>query len=81
VTKAHHFNDLLAEIPTRDLWLDPRSVLESDSAADQLHAALKTLDDVGSVMAGKPLAAKCSRLMPKLDSEVQALLRPHKDRF
>jgi hypothetical protein len=82
VTEADRFNKLLAQIPRDvDLWEVPRSELEPQSSAAQLHAALKTLDDVGYVTAGKLLAAKRPRLIPILDWKVERLLEPPKDQF
>jgi hypothetical protein len=59
----------------------PRSVVEPRYAADRLHAALKKLDGVGGVTAGKLLAAKRPRLIPILDEKVEGTLKPPKDRF
>ncbi|TDK99183.1 hypothetical protein EI067_06920 [Mycobacterium paragordonae] len=82
VTEADRFNELLAEIPGGvDIWDVPRSVVDPASAAAQLHSALKTLEDVGYVTAGKLLAAKRPRLIPILDWKVESLLAPPRDQF
>jgi Family of unknown function (DUF6308) len=66
VTEADRFNELLAEIPqNHDLREAPRSVVECGSSAAQLHAALKTLDDVGYVTAGKLLAGEAPPTDPE----------------
>ena len=66
VTEADRFNELLAEIPQNlDLREAPRSVVECGSSAAQLHAALKTLDDVGYVTAGKLLAGEAPPTDPE----------------
>lgn len=82
VTEAHRFNELLAKIPRDvDLWDLPRSVVDLQSDAARLHSALKTLDAVGYVTAGKLLAAKRPRLIPILDWKVELLLAPPRDQF
>lgn len=82
VTEGDRFNKMLAKIPRDvDLWEVPRSEVEPQSTAAQLHSALKTLDDVGYVTAGKLLAAKRPRLIPILDWKVERLLEPPKNRF
>lgn len=82
LTDADHFNSHLEQIPDGfDLWELPRSVVESGSAADELHAALKRLDDVAGVKATKLIAAKRPRVIPILDSKVEELLKPPEGRF
>jgi hypothetical protein len=81
-TEADRFNEVLAMIPqSEDLWKLPRSVIEPDSPAAQLHTMLKKLYDVGYVTAGKLLAAKRPQLIPILDSQVERVLKPVKGRF
>jgi hypothetical protein len=81
-TEADRFNGLLQQIPWgADLWNVPRSVIEHGSAADRLHAALRNLDRVDWVTAGKLMAAKRPRLIPVFDNKVKDLLRPPKGQF
>lgn len=51
------------------------------SAADELHAELRTLPEVDWVTAGKLMTAKRPRLIPILDSRVRDLLRPPTELF
>ncbi|BCO62333.1 DUF6308 family protein [Mycobacterium intracellulare] len=82
ITEADQFNGLLAEVPDGiDLWDVPRSDVEPESAAAQLHTALMELKGVGYVTAGKLLAAKRPRLLAILDSGVKRLLVPPKGQF
>ncbi|WP_156671062.1 MULTISPECIES: DUF6308 family protein [unclassified Mycobacterium] len=82
VTEADRFNMMLTKIPKDvDLWQVARSEVEPQSSAAELHAALKSLDGVGYVTAGKLLAAKRPRLIPILDSKVEQLLKPPPNRF
>jgi hypothetical protein len=46
-----------------------------------LHAALKGLDEVGGVTAGKLMAAKRPRLIPVYDAVVGGSLKPPVGRF
>lgn len=82
VSEADRFNKPLTKIPKDvDLWQVARSEVEPQSSSVELHAALKSLDGVGYVTAGKLLAAKRPRLIPILDSKVEQLLQPPPNRF
>lgn len=82
VDKAEDFNVLLGKIPVgQDSWEVSRSVLADDSSAAELHAQLRKLDRVGSVTAGKLMAAKRPRLLPIVDSFVAEVLKPPGGRF
>ena len=82
ITEADHFNEHLAEIPpNKDLWEVPRSVVEDGNPAADLHTRLRGLHYVGSVTAGKLMAAKRPNLIPILDSFVEEELKPPKGRF
>jgi hypothetical protein len=82
LTEADRFNGLLERIPLdTDLWQEDRSVIESGSAAHDLHTALDDLPKVGWVTAGKLMASKRPRLIPILDKEVKRVLKPPKGRF
>ncbi|GJN98641.1 DUF6308 family protein [Mycobacterium marinum] len=76
------FNALLAQIPADDdLWELDRTHIGAHSPAGELFAALKTLDGVGYVKAGKLMAAKRPRLIPILDRQVRELLKPATDAY
>jgi hypothetical protein len=82
VADADRFNRLLQRIPPdADLWTVDRSVIESGSAASDLHSALDDLPKIGWVTAGKLMAAKRPRLIPVYDNEVKRLLKPPSGRF
>ena len=82
VTDADRFNRLLQRVPPdADLWTVDRSVIDSGSAASDLHAALDDLPKIGWVTAGKLMAAKRPRLIPVFDNEVKRVLKPPKERF
>ncbi len=74
--RRRDFNTLLAQIPNDDLWKVDREDIGAHSPAAELFAALKTLDGVGWVKAGKLMAAKRPRLIPILDRHVRKLLKP-----
>jgi hypothetical protein len=77
VTETERFNSLLRQIPRAlDIWDAGRLILGPGSPADDLHAALKDLPDVGPVTAGKLMAAKRPRLIPIFDERVEKLLEP-----
>lgn len=82
IADADRFSSLLQQIPDEvDLWdVDP-SVIDVGSPAAELHAALDGLPHVGWVTAGKLMAAKRPRLIPILDKEVKALLKPPRGGF
>jgi hypothetical protein len=84
ITETEHFNSLLRQIPRDlDIWDAGRMVLGAGSPANDLHTELKTKlkPSVGSVTAGKLLAAKRPRLIPILDERVEDLLKPQSDLF
>ena len=82
ISEANRFNSWLALIPAdKDLWEVERSVVDSDSAADRLHAELDELPKVGWVTASKLIAAKRPRLIPILDKEMKHTLRGPKRRY
>lgn len=82
VTDTDRFNRLLQRIPPEaDLWTLDRSVIESGSAASDLHAALDDLPKIGWVTVGKLMAAKRPRLIPVYDNEVKRVLKPPSGRF
>jgi hypothetical protein len=82
MTDADRFNHLLQRIPPdADLWTLDSSVIDSGSAASDLHAALDDLPDIGWVTAGKLMAAKRPRLIPVYDNKVKGVLKPPTGRF
>ena len=82
LSEADRFNSLLELVPAdKDLWDVEKSVVDSGSAVDRLHAELDDLPKVGWVTAGKLIAAKRPRLIPILDKEVRRMLKPAKGRF
>lgn len=82
IAEADRFNSLLRLLPNDlDLWEVDRVLIDGGSAAAELHAALDGLYGIGSVTAGKLLAAKRPRLIPILDKEVKGLLKPPKSGF
>lgn len=82
IEENHFFSALLADIPANvDIWNVPRSLLDDDHPAAELHRRLKTLDDVAAVKAGKLLAAKRPRLIPVYDDFVSSELKPASGKF
>lgn len=82
ITDSERFNALLRDIPReRNMWEVRRLDVNVGSAADALHQALVSLDDIGWVVAGKLLAAKRPKMLPILDNEVNLFLKPPKEMF
>ncbi len=82
ITDTERFNALLRAIPREmDLWSVGRLDVSVGSAADDLHAALKQLPQVGGVTAGKLMAAKRPRLIPIFDERVDRMLAPRDELF
>ncbi|KAA0110617.1 DUF6308 family protein [Mycolicibacterium sp. P1-5] len=82
ITEIERFNSLLREIPReQELWEVSRLDVSSGSAADRLHAELRTLPGVEWVVASKLMAAKRPKLIPILDNEVRNYLQPPKSFF
>ncbi|WP_396925834.1 DUF6308 family protein [Mycolicibacterium sp.] len=82
IAESERFNSLLREIPReRNLWEVSRLDVNVGSAADKLHAELRTLPGIEWVVAGKLMAAKRPKLIPILDNEVRSYLQPPKNLF
>ena len=82
INDSERFNALLRAIPREvDLWTVGRLDVSVGSAADDLHAALKTLPKVGGVTAGKLMAAKRPRMIPIFDERVDQMLAPRDELF
>ncbi len=75
-------SDLLAEIgPDRPIWETADEELVENASADRLWRRLKRFDEVGSVIAGKLVAAKRPSLIPIWDQHVHEALGPPSGRF
>ncbi|MEZ0358906.1 DUF6308 family protein [Mycobacterium sp. SA01] len=82
ITESERFNSLLRDIPReQNLWEVSRFDVNAGSAADRLHAELRTLPGIEWVVAGKLMAAKRPKLIPILDNEVRNYLQPPKNLF
>ncbi|WP_052960193.1 DUF6308 family protein [Mycobacterium sp. EPa45] len=82
VAESERFNSLLRDIPReQNLWEVSRLDVNVGSAADRLHAELRTLPGIEWVIAGKLMAAKRPKLIPILDNEVRNYLKPPKNLF
>lgn len=82
ITDSERFNSLLRQIPReQNLWEVKRLDVNVGGAADHLHTALRTLPGIEWVTAGKLMASKRPKLIPILDSEVRALIKPPKEMF
>lgn len=63
------------------IWEADQDELGPGSPADELWHLLRSLDGVGSVIAGKLIAAKRPNLIPVYDQHVQAALGPPRGQF
>lgn len=80
--ESERFNRLLTKIPSDvDLWNASDDIIGTASPASALHAELDQLVGIGTVTAGKLLAAKRPRLVPVYDDRVRVFLSPPKGRF
>lgn len=70
-------SDLLVEIgPDRPIWEAEDDELVEDAPAERLWRRLKRFDELGSVIAGKLVAAKRPSLIPIWDQHVDEALGP-----
>lgn len=74
-TEHQRFSELLGALgPDRPIWEADPADLADGAAADGLWRALRDLDGVGPVIAGKLMAAKRPSLIPVYDKHVHAAL-------